>query len=128
MPKQSAPISLAGFGTCQGVWSWYIAGSQSGIVGYPTGALVAGSAILVTITTTADSLPPVSVSDDGGGTFVSQTGQPANQAQWLATAVAAEVTASKTASGNRVHIVFPNAVQKGTSPLLTVAIFNPAGS
>ena len=127
--------TLSGFGIFVGAYGWQISGSLASIIGYPTAPMSIGSGRLITITTIDASLPQLNISDDDGSVFVTQTDivqvlgsasvvlQPANQAQWIVTAIAARVS-----GGNRVHIVFPNAIHKGTSPCLQIMDFNPFGS
>jgi hypothetical protein len=126
------PPTLAGFGTYRESFSWTIFGAQALITGYLTSDVVLGSGLLFTLSTTDGSLPPHSIALDSGDTFVAQSGQPQNQVQWIVTATSETVASLADnhggALGNRILVVFTNAIMKGTSPTLTVAIFNPAGS
>jgi hypothetical protein len=120
-PKNYVPPTLAGAGAFVGRDEAYVAGSQSGFVSYPVQPLAIGSVRRVTVITTDATIPQVSISDDDGSTFTPISGQPANQAQWTCSAIAAHAVGST----NRLHVVFPNAIHKGTSPTVVCETFQP---
>ncbi len=113
---------LSGAGTFIATCGHQLFGPQSGIIAYPTSPIALAGFYRVTISTTDATIPTPNISDDDGSTFVPVAGQPANQLQWTVAVILARPN-----GGNRIHIVFPSAINKGTSPKITVEMFHPVG-
>jgi hypothetical protein len=117
--------TLAGAGTFVGSCGACIAGKQSGLVYTPNAPVVIGSKRLTTVTSSDATLPTPNISDDDGSVFtaVVNAQNPANELQWTSVSPNARPN-----GGNRIHLVWPNALQHATDPSVAIQDFNPSGS
>ncbi len=117
------PPVLSGAGSFIGSYECFAAGAQANLIAFPTAPVIIGCVRLVTIVSSDATAPTVTVTDDDGGVFVTVAGQPANQVQFTCVSIA-----SHAVGGNKVHVVWPNAINHAHDPHIFIQDFNALGS
>src|SRR5579864_6831529 len=111
--------TLVGAGSFIGSNSCGVGGELGFITIYPNVKQPINGFVRVTIQSDDGYIPALSVSDDDGSTFVSVTTQFSNKAQFTFQSIANHLT-----GGNKIKVVFPNAVHKAFNPVILVEYFN----